>query len=290
MCFFGLISRSPWWQDINVTSQIIQSLFRKTKFFWAASELNKISSSILFFFLWQSFQINSPFILNTIRSLWTNITKLGSALNCASTLRFSLYCVFSRLRHMTGLFLTCESAACDSRRRLFGSRGWRTPCVGDSALSDRDLWWRPDLRGETRCKLHLRVAKGRLSWNVRRRGSSSQPRRRNWKQHQDALLFFFQPADSCVALTEAGRKIMSWRKKVHGRKNGKRHEVNVEFSTVLSCLMRTVLSKRRPHLLPNQSPTPTWRLWQRGTDGWCPGWQKIRAAHWLRALCHFTRG
>lgn len=79
--------------------------------------------------------------------------------------------------------------------------------------------------------------------------------------------FFFQPADSCVALTEAGRKIMSWRKKVRGRKNGKRHEVNVEFSTVLSCLMRTVLSKRRPHLLPNQSPTPTWRLWQRGTDG-----------------------
>lgn len=195
---------------------------------------------------------------------------------------------------MTRLWLlTCESAACDSRRRLFGSHGWCTPCVEDSALSDRDLWWHPDLQGETSCKLDFQVAKGRLSWNMRRRGKHTRaPQRQNWKQHQDALLLFFlfQQADSCVALTEAGRKIMSWRKEVRGRKNGKRHEVNVEFSTVLSCLMRTVLSERRPHLLPNQSPTPTWRLWQQGTAGWCPGWQKITAAHWLWALCHFTLG
>lgn len=218
--------------------------------------------------------------------------KLGSTLSFASW----FYRVFSRHWQVTGLLLTCESAACDSRRRLFGSHGWCTPCVEDSALSDRDLWWHPDLQGETNSIFKWQKAGivetcgGGKSTHGHCGGRSESNIKSSTVFFSFGCFCFLQQADSCVALTEAGRKIMSWRKEVRSRKNGKRHEVNVEFSTVLSCLMRTVLSEHQPHLLPNQSPTPAWRLWQQGTAGWCPGWQKIRAAHWLWALCHFTLG
>lgn len=73
------------------------------------------------------------------------------------------------------------------------------------------------------------------------------------------FFFFFLLADLNVPATEAVRKIMSWRKKRKMVYIKKKVGRNCRVFLRVSCLMRTILPERQPHLLPDLAP-----LWRYG--------------------------
>lgn len=124
--------------------------------------------------------------------------------------------------------LTCELAACDRCRWLSGSHGWHTPCEEDNAPSDTALWWRLDLREEIRDKLHFWAA--RTGWLKHAEQGNQHTAVLKLKATSSCSFVF--PADRFLGSTNWSRQKNNDLEKKTEERNGKRYEVNVEFSAV----------------------------------------------------------